>query len=86
MQRALQCCVVKEVLPKDQWSTWEEHKERVSTVNIGLYCIQATYSYCGKRPTTELIIVGIDFQGFYLQPYIDEVVKEIEEKKAWDKN
>merc|ERR1711997_218814 len=52
IQKALQCCIVKEVLPKDQWSTWEEHKEK----------------------------------GCYLQPYIDEVIKEIEEKEAWNKN
>jgi len=28
IQRALQCSVQKVVLPKDQWSTWEEHKEK----------------------------------------------------------
>merc|ERR1712001_420519 len=50
--RALQCSVEKTVLPKDQWSTWEEHKEK----------------------------------GFYLKPYLDEVVREIEEKEAWNKN
>jgi len=50
--RALQCCVQKTVLPKDQWSTWEEHLEK----------------------------------GFYLKPYIDEIVREMEEKEAWDKN
>merc|ERR1711973_195744 len=50
--RALQCCVEKTVLPKDQWSTWEDHKAK----------------------------------GFYLKPYIDEVIREMDEKEAWNKN
>merc|ERR1712020_447836 len=45
--RALQCCVEKTVLPKDQWSTWEDHKAK----------------------------------GFYLKPYIDEVIREMDEKE-----
>jgi hypothetical protein len=75
-------------LPKDQWSTWEEHKEKVSSVNLSFYCIQVTYSLyvLWERPTTELIPFVMDFQGCYLQPYIDEVVKEHEEREAWDKN
>jgi len=28
ISRAMQCCVTKGVLPKDQWSTWQDHKER----------------------------------------------------------
>jgi ubiquinol-cytochrome c reductase subunit 7 len=51
ISKALQCSIVKGVLPKDQWTTWQDHKEK----------------------------------GYYLQPYIDEVEKEIEEKAAWDK-
>merc|ERR1711981_884203 len=47
LQRAAQCTIVKGVLPKEQWSTWEEHKEK----------------------------------GFYLQPYIDELIKETTKKK-----
>merc|ERR1712083_487589 len=52
LQRAAQCTIVKGVLPKEQWSTWEQHKEK----------------------------------GFYLQPYIDEIIKENDEKEAWNKN
>jgi len=49
--KALHCCVTHDVLPKDQWTTWEDHLER----------------------------------GKYLQPYIEEVEKELEEKANWNK-
>ena len=51
IQRAVQCSVQKTVLPKDQWPTYEEDREK----------------------------------GRYLQPYLDEVVKERLEKEAWAK-
>ena len=28
IQRALHCCLLHTVLPKDQWTTWEEHKTK----------------------------------------------------------
>eukprot|EP00090_Calanus_glacialis_P022415 TRINITY_DN3458_c0_g1_i1.p1 TRINITY_DN3458_c0_g1~~TRINITY_DN3458_c0_g1_i1.p1 ORF type:complete len:131 (-),score=39.32 TRINITY_DN3458_c0_g1_i1:109-501(-) len=51
IQRAVQCSVMKTVLPKDQWPTYEEDREK----------------------------------GRYLQPYLQEVINEREEKAAWAK-
>eukprot|EP00092_Neocalanus_flemingeri_P032287 GFUD01035104.1.p1 GENE.GFUD01035104.1~~GFUD01035104.1.p1 ORF type:complete len:131 (+),score=35.07 GFUD01035104.1:57-449(+) len=51
IQRAVQCSVMKTVLPKDQWPTYEEDREK----------------------------------GRYLQPYLEEVSSEREEREAWAK-
>merc|ERR1719209_627429 len=51
IQRAVQCSVMKTVLPKDQWPTYEEDRQH----------------------------------GRYLQPYLEEVIREREEKESWAK-
>jgi len=51
IQRAVQCSVMKTVLPKDQWPTYEEDRQH----------------------------------GRYLQPYLEEVIREREEREAWAK-
>merc|ERR1711953_228542 len=51
IQRAVQCSVQKTVLPKDQWPTYDEDREK----------------------------------GRYLQPYLEEVVRERTEKEEWAK-
>ena len=47
----MQCSVQKTVLPKDQWPSYEEDREK----------------------------------GRYLQPYLEEVVRERTERENWDK-
>ncbi|CAL4130384.1 unnamed protein product [Meganyctiphanes norvegica] len=51
MQVAFQLSVQKSILPKDQWVTYEEDREK----------------------------------GRYLQPYLQEVIQEKEEREEWNK-
>merc|ERR1712106_1054709 len=51
IQRALHLSLMKTVLPKEQWPTFEEDREK----------------------------------GRYLQPYLEEVKRELAEKAAWNK-
>ena len=73
-------------MPKDQWSTWEEHLEKVTFSPFKNRVISRSQKVKPSDSQDILIQLKNIFQGFYLKPYIDEIVREMEEKEAWDKN
>ena len=67
IQRALQCSMLKTVLPKDQWPTYEEDREK------------GRYNDFALKSTFSSFILFFR----YLQPYLKEVQAEKAEKEAW---